>query len=83
MREHNISNTVSDLQKKRLNHSIQPYKITQHTSTSLLDNAVGSREEAVCVQREITFTVLFYFIHFCKAEAFILWMVLEAQPPSL
>lgn len=41
------------------------------------------REEAVCVQIEIIFTVFFLIIHFCKAEAVILWMVLEAQPQSL
>lgn len=34
--EHNIPNTVYDLQKKRQNPNIQPYKIIQHTSTSLL-----------------------------------------------
>lgn len=84
IREHNIPNTVYDLQKKRQNPNIQPYKIIPHTSGPLLSALVAGREAAVCVHVQMIFTLLFTKFIFAKLKQFFfLWMVLEAQPQSL
>lgn len=70
IREHNIPNTVYDLQKKRQNPNIQPYKIIPHTSGPLLRALVAGREAAVCVHVQMIFTLLFTKFIFAKLKQF-------------